>query len=227
MDALKPDATFEYVTLKELLASTKLMCRQDHTTAEDIYIIPGIIYCAKAMMTKLDFNEKTATLPIAYLKAKLPLNFFKFDKPNPIVFTTNGKVDTSQYYSNFLVTYTGAGFFEFSPYDLSGIDAGVPLVNVQDGYLIFSNNLNATECTISYLGFNVNEDGEVNIPRVNSAPIIEGASALYKRNKEMPPSTWQHHWQLWVNGKFDRRGRANLLSSLDKERLSRIMNRMF
>lgn len=225
MDAAKPNATYAYTTLKKLLADTKFMCRIDNTTSEDIYIIPCILECAKEMLTQLDFQEKVVTLPIANLIAKLPDDFVKFDKPRPIIFTTNGAVDYSQYYSNFSVIYNGEAFLTASPFQSTfAMNIGLPRVQVQGGQLLFSNNITATECTISYLGCNIDEDGSMRIPLINSRPIAHGAAWLYKANKGDPQSSYIHHQLIYVNGKGDRRGAANIPDSLMSQRLAYIFN---
>lgn len=227
MDALQPNTTYSYTTLKKLLAEVKLKCRLDHTTAEDIYIIPCILECAKEMCTKLDFCEQTATIPINNLIGVLPSHFMRFDKPNPLEFTTNGKVDISQYYAGFSVTYTGQPFMTMSPFASTNCFWGIPAIQIQKGYIEFSNNITATECTISFEGAIVDDNGEMKIPMLNSRPIIHGAKALYQQSMEKPRSVWDLDWNLWVNGISDRRGEANRPDAFQLEHIERIMNSMF
>lgn len=214
-------AIFKNTNLKSLMANLKLELRLDRTTAEDIFLKRYTLLCAKALNTALQFEEKTLTLPIVNFIAQLPCEFYKFDRPNPIVFTTNGQVTNSGYFNYFSVTYMGSAFFVCSPFNPNNCGWGIPTVQVQNGYLYFSNNIGASECTISCLCVRVDEDGMPVIPLICERVIVAGAAYMYKRSVGQQYQDLQREWS---NGKRDVTGELNLPDDLQQAAASRIWN---
>lgn len=224
-------ATYEYTTLRKIiaLAKTRLMPLGLTTdTTWDIFLKGCAIEAAREMMTELDFYEYTASLDIVDFVAVLPQNFVIFDRPEPLVFTINGQVGsvntTDDPYSNQLsVMYIGNSFVVNSPFS-GNVTAGLqPTINVQDGKIYFSNNISFTQCTISYLGVLIDENGEMKIPMMNERVIMYFIIAEWKRANGI---AWQVDQQLWSQGKKDRRGKANLPDSFEKAAAAINWNRL-
>lgn len=212
-----PYATYDYTTLDQMLAQAKVELRLDYTNSEDFYILRFLLKCSEEMMTKTEFIEKPEILPIDCGIAILPCDFVKFDRPYPLRFTCNGLPDNA--YSWLTVTYTGGPMFNCLP-----CNSGVPVINIQDGKIQFSTHITATECEISYLGLNIDADGKLKIPRINSRPIIAGACYMYLRALEKPSTLWSDYKQEWILCKANRRGMANMLNSFERQQMYRTMN---
>lgn len=214
--------TYDTVPLSQVIADTKMELRIENGTPEDVYIKRYIKTCVNAMSTAQDYLEKTATLDISdNFIAVLPCDFVKFDRPCPIVFTSNGSVPHSGYFSYFQVTYTGGPFLTATPFNPNLANWGWPTVQVQGGNLYFSNNIGATECTISYLAINTDDNGQIVIPKHNMRAIVAGATFMYKRSINQPYQDYQREWFL---GKRDAKGESNLPDSLEQQRLIYIWN---
>jgi len=220
-----PYPTYKYTTLDALLEETKVeMLMDTNGNSEDLYILKFLMKCSAEMMTRTEFIEKDALLPIDCFIAELPCDFVKFDRPYPLAFTVNGVINTNVC-GWFSATYTGGPIFDIA-IDSTTSDWGLPVIQVQNGQIQFSNNIAATQCVISYLGLNIDDQGRLKIPVINSRPIIAGACYMYKRALEKPRATWQDYKDEWTLGKMDRRGTANMLNSFEQQQLSRTMNTM-
>jgi hypothetical protein len=214
--------TYETVPLSEVVADAEMECRIENGTTESVYIKRYIRTCVNAMSTAQDYIEKTATLEISpNFIAELPCDFVKFDRPYPIVFTSNGMVENSGYINYFEVVYTGGPFLTCTPFNPNLANWGWPTVQVQAGNLYFSNNIGATECTISYLAIHLDANGQIVIPKNNKRAIVAGAVFMYKRSLNQPYQDYQREWFL---GKRDAKGESNLPDSLEQQRLSYIWN---
>lgn len=215
-------ATYNYVTLRQVIANAKLRC-MPHLSASDttwdMFFKSAAIEASKEMMTALDFNEYTRTLEICDYIAILPSNFVMFDKPQPLVFTVDGQVGTANsvdlpYNNSLSVSYIGNAFIVNSPYSGTFNNGFQPTINVQDGKLYFSTNITNTECTISYLGVNVDENGVMQIPEMNARVIMYFLISEFKRANGI--NGWQTDQALWSQGKKDRKGKANLPGSFER-----------
>lgn len=220
-----PYPTYEYTTLDTLLAEAKVeMFMDTNGNAQDLYILKFLMKCAAEMMTRVEFVEKSAILTIDCFKSELPCDFVTFDRPYPLAFTVDGIINTDVC-GWFSATYTGGPIFDIA----TGPDIsnwGVPVIQIQNGQIQFSNNIAATQCVISYLGLLIDDQGKLKIPVANSRPIIAGGIYMYKRARGEAQAIWLDYKQEWVDGKMDRRGQANLLNSFERQQMSRTMNTM-
>lgn len=217
-------ATYSYVLVKELVAKAKINCGIYNGTLRDTDFKYWIQEAANEMCTALEYKEYTATLPICDHSAKLPCEFVKFDKPHPIAFTSSGLEKSTDWIANWRVTYTGGAFVTCSPINQTSTILGVPTIMVQNGEILFSNNIDATEVTISYLGLYVNDDGVPYIPEKNARPIIAYACYMYHLTGLSADNIIERWNRLWTNGKLQRRAASKIPDSLQKEQISRIMN---
>jgi hypothetical protein len=205
--------TYQYTTLTKLLNEVKLELQMDDTNTEDIYIIRYIIVAIGEMMTALDYVEKDALLNIDCFVADLPCDFIKFDRPYPLYFPQALQtIATNNWYvNNFNFVYNTGGAFFTCPQINNNFDCqwGVPTINVQDGKLYFSNNIDSSinQCAISYQGMNVDENGIIKVPAINARPIVAYACYKYLRTKKQPYTDFKDEWQ---RGKGHRKGLANL-----------------
>jgi len=219
--------TYEYTTMKKIIARATTRLQITDTTAWYPFLKDCAIEAASEMMTALDFNEYTATLPICDFVAVLPENFVNFDRPNPLQFTIDGQVAVGNTVAPFLngygVVYTGGAIIMNSPWPGSQQAFYVPTINIQDGKLYFSNNISNDECTISYLGVNIDKNGDLQIPKLNERVIMYFLMCEYKRQVGLP---WQTDQLLWAQGKKDRKAKANLPDSFEKEAAIACWNRL-
>lgn len=223
-------ATYEYVTIAEMIAQIKGRLGLTHTNSQDPILRQHLGELSGEMMTTLDLPQFTATLKIDGFVADLPCNFVGFNKGTqwnpPLVFTVDGQIPdrnviSSCYASNFNVVYTGGPFLTASPYSNFPCGFGLPVINIQNGKIYFSNNVDATECTISFMGLNIDDNGKVLIPKLNARPLINGAMYQWCLDNGRP---YDEYKRVWVKGKLHRRGLANLPDVWEKAQLSRIMN---
>ena len=210
-------ATFDYVTIDELLAKVKIDL-DIQGTLSDIRLVRLIIEAADEMQTLWDYVENEAFLDIDPTTgiAVLPCDFVKFDRPNPIVLTIAGLPNTSTYSDNYGLTYTGGAFLKSQRCSST--------VQVQDGKLYFSSGIKEAQCHISYLAVNVDENGSVKIPKNNERPIMAYCGYKMTRANNGRGDVMLDYKAEWTNGKLDRRGKAAVLDSLQKQQMSRIMN---
>jgi hypothetical protein len=224
--------TYEYTSIPKIIARAKVRLKitASNTADVDLFLKDCVIEAAKQMSTAEDFIEKTTTLPIVDYRAELPCDFFTFDRGNignqPIVFTRNGTaVITASTPSVWNIIETGQPFVTNSPYNENS-NITFPVINIQDGYIYFSTNVEESECTISYLAVNLDENGDVKIPENNARAIMNYAMSEYCLANGMPVNMWQEYRRIWTNGKMEQRGRSKLLDSFGRERLKAIMNRV-
>jgi hypothetical protein len=223
-------ATYQYITIQEMIAQVKGRLKLTNTTSEDPILRQYLSEGAGEMMTTLDLPQFTATINIDCFVAELPCNFVGFNRGSecdpPLVFTVAGRVQqpsviSSCYAANFNVVYTGGPFLTASPYQGFSCDCGIPIINIQNGKIYFSNNVDATECTISYMGLNVDENGKILIPKLNARPLTNFAMYQWCLDNGKP---WQEYQRIWTQGKRHRTGLANLPDPWQKAQISRIMN---
>jgi hypothetical protein len=196
--------TYEYIDLDYVLAGVKMQLGLRDTTSEDIYLRDCLNIILKDLrsfgtttyiVTQLEIDHEGATP-----KCKLPDGFIRFVKHGSIVFvnaegqavpavnenvqvgvTVNGEgqeLGSTTYvfpYQGLVQTqpaFINNAFFENSPYDQSRMDAVT--MNVVDGYMYFSDNLQADFVKIAYLG-TLYENGQIKIPAYAELALTYGA----------------------------------------------------
>lgn len=220
-------AAFDYTTFREILAKVKIALGIIDGTLEDSQIRLHAITAAAEMMTAKETVELTATLEICDFMAKLPCEFVELDREDSVVFTTDGIVDRNAWWSNWNMVYTGEAFLTCSPFNGACDPYQVPVIEVQDGYLHFSNNITATEVKISYLGLLIDENGDVKIPKINSLPIEYYCYWIYGAlTGTFTEANITRFQVLWTNGKGHRRAKAKMPDEYQKEAIGRTMNRL-
>ncbi len=222
------EPTYEYTTLDKIVARAKIRLGIENINTQDLFLRDCAIEAAKEMSTQQDFLQKTAVLEICDFKAQLPCDFVRFNRGNtanpPLVFTVNGVVrNDSPFYANFSAVWTDGPFLTALPYP-TPTGCGVPVINLQDGWIFFSNNIDAHECTISYLAINLDEAGKLQIPANNERPIFNFVMYQYAQRNGEPQSVYQDYNRLWTQGKLEKRGLSNLLDTFQRAKLVAIMN---
>jgi hypothetical protein len=200
--------TYEYIDLDYVLAGTKMQLGLRDTTSEDINLRDNLNQILKELrnfgtttyiVTQLEIDHEGATP-----KAKLPDGFIRFVKHGAIQFTdaegraipaisTNpqrsiavngegqdiGSITYDFPYQSIRSgqpVYINNAFFKDSPYDTNNI--GAISMNVVDGYLYFSNNLQADFVKIAYMG-TLFEDGQIKIPTYAELALRYGACEMW------------------------------------------------
>lgn len=219
--------TYEFTTLKKLIARTKVRLKIEHLNTDDLFIKDCIVEAASIMGTEQDFIQKTATLEITSdFTALLPFDFFEFNRGNtenpPLVFTQNGEVLNTISTGYTSAVFTDSPFVTSSPFTANPID--IASLNIQNGVIYFSNNINATECKISYLAVNYDENGDIKIPQNNSRAIMNYAMSEWGLANGLPNGQVAEYRKIWTQGKLEQRGRSKLLDTFKRERMYRIMN---
>ena len=209
--------TYEYITIDRILAEVKIDL-DIQGSLSDIRLVRWIIEAVDEMSTLWDYVENEAFLDINPHTgiAILPCDFVRFDRPNPIILTHAGLPDTSTYADNYGLTYTGGAFLKSQRCSAT--------VQVQDGKLYFSTGISEGQCKISYLAVNVDEDGSVKVPIMNKRPVIAYCGYKWLRASNGRGDLMLDYKAEWTQGKLDRRGKAAVLDSLQKQQMSRIMN---
>lgn len=210
--------TYEYITIDRILAECKIELDLQGST-DDIRITRWIIEAIDEMQTLLDYVEKTFVLEICNGIAVLPCEFVRFDRPNPILFTQAGLATDNTFLDNYSLTYTGGPFLTNAPYC-----SFLNTAEVQDGKIYFSTGITETQCTISCLVVNLNEDGTPKIPIANKRPVIAYVGYKYLRATSGRGDLMMDYKNEWTYGKLDRRGKSVIPDSLQKQQMSRIMN---
>lgn len=210
--------TYKYITIDQLLAESKIELDVQGTN-DDIRIIRWIIEGLDEMQTLWDYLQKTVVLDIANSIAVLPSDFVRFNRPHPILFTQEGLTSDNTFLDNYTLTYNGSAFLVNAPYT-----PFLTTAEVQDGKIYFSSNVTETQCTISYLAANLDENGSIKIPAVNKRPVIAYVGYKYLRATAGRGDLMLDYKTEWTQGKLDRRAKSALLDSLQREQMSRIMN---
>lgn len=183
---------FEYITEDYVLAGVKQDLGIVDTNIHDLYLLDNINLGLKELKAiGATQTYCVAQLKVEDFKCKLPKNFIRFTKKNPLVYVNAagqaiGGVDNQNYYvvettadgallgtqtvtgSNLWPRYSAPvfinnAFFKDSPYNQSWNLTGT--VNLVDGWLIFSDDVVAQYVKIAYVGTNVDENGRLLIPQ--------------------------------------------------------------
>lgn len=229
--------TYAKTTVDELIASAKVRLKITalNTDEADLFLKEYILEGVSEMATANDFIEKTSEpIEICNNRIELPCDFVTFDRGDiftpPIIFTENGQPITGLYCTGFIITATSRPFVQdpfgnISCTPCNGFNAwcGPITATVQDGYLLFSSNVDATECIISYLGLNWDSEGVLKVLRSHKRPIVNHAMAQWCL--EMGDRVrYAEYNRIWTQGKLAARGQANMLDAFKREQMYRIMN---
>lgn len=216
-------ATYSYTTTDKLIAEVKV---ELEVQVEDIRFKRWVLEAVKEMRTQLDTIQKTATLSICNLSAELPCDFVKFNRYQSITFTTDGIASQSSDFYGYEFYWTNGPYVQCNPYNSSSLGNLLPpVINIEDGKIWFSGNCaNETEVTISYLALNLDEDGSIKIPEINSRPIIAYACYKYHRVMQSRPHIIQDYKNEWTFGRQQRNAQSKLPDAYQQAALSRIMN---
>jgi hypothetical protein len=221
------EPTYSYTTIDKIVARLKIRLGLENTNTQDFFLRDCVIEAAKEMSTAQDFVQNTAVLEICDFKAQLPCDFVRFNRGSganpPLVFTENGVAINRAFYAGFQVVWTDGPFLTALPYP-AVMGQGLPTMNIQDGYIYFSNNIDALECTISYLAINLDEAGKLKIPANNERPIFNFGMYQWAQRNGEPASVYQDYNRLWTQGKLEKRGLSKLLDTFQRDKLIAIMN---
>jgi hypothetical protein len=200
--------TYEYIDLDYVLAGTKSQLGLRDTTSEDIYLRDSLNQILKELrnfgtttyiVTQLEIDHEGATP-----KCKLPDGFIRFVKHGAIQFTdaegraipainrntqrsvvVNGEGENLgsitydfpyQSVNSGQPVYINNAFYKDSPYDND--NKWSVSMNIVDGYIYFSDNLQAEFVKIAYLG-TLFEDGQIKIPAYSELALRYGACEMW------------------------------------------------
>jgi hypothetical protein len=156
------------------------------------------------------------------LVALLPCDFVKFDKVNPIRLIDNNNQ------GNWIIPqFIDNTFFSYDP-DIATFGPFVRYGTVSQvgKYLYFSSDISSLRAIISYLGTNVDQDGEIVIPEIMDSVLV--AYACWKYGQVYPermPSDIRSAWEMeYKLNKKAVKGIQNLPSSLETRLNSWRMN---
>lgn len=205
--------SFETTTLDSILAGAKMRLRLRDTTSEDLLLKDLIVEGLKKSRVPSLFIRKEECIEIDNLVAQLPCDFVKFDKINPIRLIDNDNQGTW-----IIPQFTDNTFFSYDN-DLESYNSYIRFGTVtQNGkYLYFSSDIESRRALISYLGTNVDQDGEIVIPELMDSVLV--AYACWKYGMIYPermPSDIRSAWEMeYKLNKKAVKGIQNLPSSLE------------
>lgn len=205
--------SFETTTLDSILAGAKMRLRLRDTTSEDLLLKDLIVEGLKKSRVPSLFIRKEEYIEIDNLVAQLPCDFVKFDKINPIRLIDNDNQGTW-----IIPQFTDNTFFSYDN-DLESYNSYIRFGTVtQNGkYLYFSSDIESRRALISYLGTNVDQDGEIVIPELMDSVLV--AYACWKYGMIYPermPSDIRSAWEMeYKLNKKAVKGIQNLPSSLE------------
>lgn len=205
--------SFETTTLDSILAGAKMRLRLRDTTSEDLLLKDLIVEGLKKSRVPSLFIRKEEYIEIDNLVAQLPCDFVKFDKINPIRLIDNDNQGTW-----IIPQFTDNTFFSYDN-DLESYNSYIRFGTVtQNGkYLYFSSDIESRRVLISYLGTNVDQDGEIVIPELMDSVLV--AYACWKYGMIYPermPSDIRSAWEMeYKLNKKAVKGIQNLPSSLE------------
>jgi hypothetical protein len=214
--------SFETTTLDSILAGAKMRLRLRDTTSEDLLLKDVIVEGLKKSRVPSLFIRKETYIEIDNLVALLPCDFVKFDKVNPIRLIDNNNQGTW-----IIPQFIDNTFFSYDP-DVSTFGPFVRYGTVSQvgKYLYFSSDISSLRAIISYLGTNVDEDGEIVIPEIMDSVLV--AYACWKYGQVYPermPSDIRSAWEMeYKLNKKAVKGIQNLPSSLETRLNSWRMN---
>lgn len=205
--------SFETTTLDSILAGAKMRLRLRDTTSEDLLLKDLIVEGLKKSRVPSLFIRKEEYIEIDNLVAQLPCDFVKFDKINPIRLIDNDNQGTW-----IIPQFTDNTFFSYDN-DLESYNSYIRFGTVtQNGkYLYFSSDIESRRALISYLGTNIDQDGEIVIPELMDSVLV--AYACWKYGMIYPermPSDIRSAWEMeYKLNKKAVKGIQNLPSSLE------------
>ena len=141
---------YETISVKEVMAGCKMQLRLKDSSHDDflaLYIHEGIRHLNCLSL----FVKKQCTIEIVDLKSKLPDGFqqllgLRYSK------TTDGKIK----HQNML--YIDKKYINSPSTTVSNYE---DTFQINNGYIYYNNDVNATEATLSYLGLNIDEFGNM------------------------------------------------------------------
>ncbi len=206
--------SFETTTLDAILAGAKMRLRLRDTTSEDLLLKDLIVEGLKKSRVPSLFIRKEEYIEIENYVSQLPCDFVKFDKINPIRL-----IDNNNEGSWLIPQFIDNTFFSYDP-DINnyGLYTRFGTVTQNGKYLYFSSDISALRALISYLGTNVDQDGEIVIPEIMDSVLV--AYACWKYGMVYPermPSDIRSAWEMeYKLNKKAVKGIQNLPSSLEQ-----------
>jgi hypothetical protein len=206
--------SFETTTLDAILAGAKMRLRLRDTTSEDLLLKDLIVEGLKKSRVPSLFIRREEYIDIENYVAQLPCDFVKFDKVNPIRL-----IDNNNEGSWLIPQFIDNTYFSYDP-DINnyGLYTRFGTVTQNGKYLYFSSDISALRALISYLGTNVDQDGEIIIPEIMDSVLV--AYACWKYGMVYPermPSDIRGAWEMeYKMNKKAVKGIQNLPSSLEQ-----------
>ena len=220
MSDLKKYGTYEYVSIPYLLAGVKMRLGLRDTSDNDIYLTDLLNEGARELRNLGVQIPAIATLPIENKKAKLPKGFMRFTKKYPIRYVSDG--GTAPTNGALVPEFINNAFFQGDPNDLATIYGGT--VNIVDGYLYFSSDVDSPYCKISYLSANVDVNGNIRVPSYCQRALQAYASWNFRRTYPVDAYSMQSWEREWINGKEHCRAISKMPDSLEYDFINDIYN---
>ena len=211
---------FDSVSENEILQKVKFRLGITDTPMNDAYILEVINDKLRDLVNFFTFTPKIAQLPIDLVNfvAPLPKGFLYLYGKSPVrTFTSNTTTPSVLTTPNAIAD----GFFKGT---LSDHD----FASVMDGYLRFGTGVTDNWCQISFIGANLDANGELKIPRAADRCLTYGAMADFclERGDAAQSAKYQIYDLKYKKEKAIIKGRFAHSDPQDEKRTSDIMNHM-
>lgn len=241
---------FDFITDEYILAGVKDDLDLVDTTMYDFYLKDSINLGLKELKNVGLQIPCITQLEIVNLRAKLPKGFIRLLKRNPIVYvdaagkaingTGNNEVTviattvggsnigqtsfptTSPVFHYSAPQFVNDTFFKESPYDVNFAIGGS--VNLVNGWLYFSDDVISNFVKVSYLGANMDENGDLLIPSYCERALRAFAAYRFcRRFFEKYAAVLPDYKREWSNAKRECRGYAVLPDSMEYAFINQVM----
>ena len=218
-------ATFDTITIAQVVAQTKLELGLFNSTAEDSLIKRLTIQCLKGLRTPMTIIRKQAFLTSEDGTFELPSDFISMTAQNSIkvINGAQGMAGTSPIPSmNPFFDKTSMDSPNNNVFYLSS------MFQIVGNKIYFSPNINVTEIAIAYNGVNTDEEGLPVIPADYERMLV-----AYNRWKfytaffrEYPANLRAETYAEYRQQKREFKGKDNLLTDADRQVLTNYMNQL-
>ena len=196
---------FSTITVDEVLASAKMQLRLTNTTEFDDFLEILINEALRSLNCLSLLEKRQCDLDIIDLKSELPVGFQRL---LGLRFLKTNSVSGDDICFNLL--YVDKKFLNDCKCNTSGRN----LVNftetfqIQQGFIFYNSDIGATEVTLAFLGFNVDEFGRIEIferyERALRAYACYKFTLSYPEDfKESTTQRYQNEWRAqkqWIRG---------------------------
>ncbi len=217
---------YEYTNSDKILGQAKTELGIT-STEHDFYLRESMLEAAREIPSFDMTEQKVETIEICDHKAKLPCGFIRFNEPNCIrVYDEFGGCYYPRTINNVMFQHQRSNTVQtMSNGESTTVDSwnwcnGIQLNN---GYIYFSNDINATEAHVYFLSVLLDENDRPKMP-LSHGRVIKAYMKYQWTDTFGDASKAARYYSKWANGKKALKGQANMPNINEKEELFLIWN---